>query len=314
MNTQVQAILQWNDTKTNKIKALLMLGLTRREVADLVTNGNYGFVQNVYKKMQSENAFAAITDALNPFTFNRKFGIEIEAYGVARSSVEQALQRAGINCQQEGYNHHTRPHWKIVSDSSINGRNSFEVVSPILKGEAGLLEVRKVTRILSNLGAQVNKSCGLHVHIDARSFSINTWRKIIKNYATLEPTINAFMPPSRRNNPYSQGLNTISNLSQKLNGARTVQDITDILGTRYMNINAHAYLRHGSIEFRQHSGTTSYDKIEYWIRFLGNLLTYSEQGNEITDNSLNSLQTWNDEDTFTYLKYRTLKIKNDAQA
>ena len=48
MNEQIQNILNENGTKTSKIQKLLALGLTRRQVADLVANGNYGFVQNVY--------------------------------------------------------------------------------------------------------------------------------------------------------------------------------------------------------------------------------------------------------------------------
>ena len=51
MNEQIQSILNENGTKTSKIQKLLALGLTRRQVADLVAGGNYGFVQNVYKRM-----------------------------------------------------------------------------------------------------------------------------------------------------------------------------------------------------------------------------------------------------------------------
>ena len=47
MNEQVRNILNESITKTAKIQKLLQMGLTRRAVADLVTNGNYGFVQNV---------------------------------------------------------------------------------------------------------------------------------------------------------------------------------------------------------------------------------------------------------------------------
>ena len=43
MNEQIQNILNENGTKTSKIQKLLSLGLTRRQVADLVANGNYGF-------------------------------------------------------------------------------------------------------------------------------------------------------------------------------------------------------------------------------------------------------------------------------
>ena len=51
MNEQIRNILAQDATKTSKIRQLLLLGMTRRKIADLLTNGNYGFVHNVYKKM-----------------------------------------------------------------------------------------------------------------------------------------------------------------------------------------------------------------------------------------------------------------------
>ena len=53
MDERVRNILEQSTTKTSKIQQLLLLGLTRREIADLVTRGNYGFVYNVYKKIRS---------------------------------------------------------------------------------------------------------------------------------------------------------------------------------------------------------------------------------------------------------------------
>lgn len=41
MNEQVRNILEQSTTKTSKIEQLLRLGLMRREIADLVTRGNY---------------------------------------------------------------------------------------------------------------------------------------------------------------------------------------------------------------------------------------------------------------------------------
>ena len=84
MNEQVTNILNQSITKTAKIQQLLLLGLTRRQVADLVTNGNYGFVQNVYKKMLEAGRFghqpALAASSEFDYSFNRRFGIEIEAY------------------------------------------------------------------------------------------------------------------------------------------------------------------------------------------------------------------------------------------
>ena len=49
----------------------------------------------------------------NFIPFNRKFGIEIEAYGVPMGRVAEALTAAGINCYSESYNHTSRGHWKV---------------------------------------------------------------------------------------------------------------------------------------------------------------------------------------------------------
>ena len=169
MNEQIQSILNENGTKTSKIQKLLALGLTRRQVANLVANGNYGFVQNVYKRMMqgltntAGQAAATIAPTID-YTFNRNFGIEIEAYNCTRERLARELTAAGINVQIEGYNHtdHT-DHWKLVTDSSLCGNNPFELVSPILHGEQGLEELEKVCWVLDLCNAKVNDTCGLHV-------------------------------------------------------------------------------------------------------------------------------------------------------
>ena len=46
-------------------------------------------------------------------------------------------------------------------------------------------------------------------------------------------------------------------------------------GTRYRKVNAESYIRHKTVEFRQHSGTTEFKKISNWINFLRKLIQYS---------------------------------------
>ncbi|MFS2848432.1 amidoligase enzyme, partial [Bacteroides fragilis] len=50
MNETIRRILAESGTKTSKIRKLLLTGLSHREIADLVTRGNRGFVWNVYKR------------------------------------------------------------------------------------------------------------------------------------------------------------------------------------------------------------------------------------------------------------------------
>ena len=208
MNEQIQNILNENGTKTSKIQKLLTLGLTRRQVADLVAGGNYGFVQNVYKRMMqgmTQSAAQAASTVLPQldYTFNRNFGIEIEAYNCTRERLARELTAAGIRVEVESYNHtdHT-DHWKLVTDSSLSGNNTFELVSPILHGEQGLEELEKVCWVLDLCNAKVNDSCGLHVHMDAAEFDLQTWKNLVITYKRLENVIDHFMPRSRRNNTF----------------------------------------------------------------------------------------------------------------
>ena len=200
MNEQIQNILNENGTKTSKIQKLLSLGLTRRQVADLVANGNYGFVQNVYKRMMqgiTQNAAQAATTVLPQldYTFNRNFGIEIEAYNCTRERLARELTAAGIRVNVERYNHNDHnDHWKLVTDSSLSGNNTFELVSPILHGEQGLEELEKVCWVLDLCNAKVNDSCGLHVHMDAAEFDLQTWKNLIITYKRLENVIDHFLP------------------------------------------------------------------------------------------------------------------------
>ena len=111
-----------------------------------------------------------------------------------------------------------------------------------------------------------------HVHIGAENISDEHFVRIIKNYKKLEKAIDSFMPESRRenNNQYCMTLQNIN-----LDNVQTKTDAMRVLGTRYRKVNAHAFIRHQTIEFRQHSGTVDYDKISNWVRFLAKLVEYS---------------------------------------
>lgn len=309
MNEQVTNILNQNITKTAKIQQLLLLGLTRRQVADLVTNGNYGFVQNVYKKMLEAGTFTQqpVTPLLPvDYTFNRRFGIEIEAYNCEKRILARELQEAGINVAVEGYNHDTRNHWKLVTDSSLNGNNTFELVSPILEGEAGLRELQKVCWVLDYCDVKVNDSCGLHIHMDAADFTIETWRNLAITYRHLEPVIDAFMPSSRRNNNYCKCLSGIS--ESRIRQAETIEDLRYAFrNDRYHKLNLEAYSRHRTVEFRQHGGTTNFTKMENWIRFAANMITFAQQGMVNAGCQLSSIPFLT-ADQKTYFKLRTKKL------
>lgn len=306
MNEQITNILNQRITKTAKIQQLLLLGLTRRQVADLVTNGNYGFVQNVYKKMMENGTFTTtpVSNTID-YTFNRRFGIEIEAYNCQRDKLARELREAGINVAVEGYNHTTRNHWKLVTDASLRGNDTFELVSPVLQGEAGLQELQKVCWVLEYCDVKVNDSCGLHIHMDAADFTLDTWKNLATTYKNLESVIDAFMPGSRRNNRYCKSLSRVS--AARIQQAQSIRDLQIAFNSdRYFKLNLEAYSRHRTVEFRQHSGTTNFTKMENWIRFVANMITFAQHG-VARRTQLSEIPFLNN-DQKIYFKLRTKKL------
>lgn len=274
MNTQ--EILSQNQTKTWKIEQLILAGLSRTQIAALVTNGNYGFVQNVYAKMKAQGRLNLAAELnFTPTAFDRKFGVEIEAYGIDKQILARLITEAGVTCGVEGYNHITRTNWKIVTDGSLNGQNAFELVSPILEGQAGLEDLKTVCEVLEAAGVKINKSCGLHIHFDASNFGISQVKNMINNYAAFENEIDNFMPTSRRanNNTYCKSM---IGFEARIERASTMQQLAGVFSSRYFKMNLQSYARHNTIEFRQHSGTVEYKKISNWILFLHNLTEYSK--------------------------------------
>lgn len=261
LKEQVEEIVKSNKSKQTKSVSLFKLGLTPYEVKLLL-----GSI-----KVHKGCKFNA-----NTLTF----GVECETYNVIRDALIREVEQRNISIQSEGYNHRdNNQYYKIVSDASIQGANGQEVVSPILKGKQGLNSLKMVCDSLNAIGAKVNKSTGLHVHFDASKISDLHFVQIFKNYQKLESVIDSFMPQSRRaqNNGYCKSLQGLN-----YGNCATKSDIIRANGTRYRKVNAESYLSHKTVEFRQHSGTTEYEKIANWINFLRKLIQYSFE-NEIQE-------------------------------
>jgi hypothetical protein len=151
------------------------------------------------------------------------------------------------------------PKVTVKADGSINSRNHrkfFETEITILFQRTNKAPLKKLCKLLNSLGAEVNKSCGLHVHLDCRDL-----HKAKINFS--EP-----MPPvikergQQLNNALPLMLQMVSD-SRKTNTycrPRMAEDRTAI--------NLGAFRKHKTIEVRLHNGTISFEKISNWIEFL----------------------------------------------
>lgn len=221
------------------------------------------------------NQSASRAERANNASLRFTIGVEIECYNLNKSAVLAALRAESVNAIETGYNHTDYTDtYKLGYDGSISGSNGCEVVSPILRN---LSSLKKVCKVINEAGAKVNKSCGLHVHFGAKDFTIAQWVRIIRNYAALEEIIDSFMPASRRGseNGYCKSV-SVPAYSLAHTSPCTITDIQAAFRRdRYYKVNAMAYNGHKTIEFRHHSGTTDFTKIEMWINFLRGLLEYS---------------------------------------
>ena len=193
-----------------------------------------------------------------------------------------------------------------MTDSSLEGRDTFELVSPILVGEEGLKELETVCWVLDACDVKVNESCGFHVHMDASDFSIDTWKNLALSYKHIEPLIDSFMPRSRRDNRYCKSMRSLS--EARINEASTIHDLQRAFGSdRYYKVNLEAYSRHRTVEFRQHSGTINFAKMEKWIRFLNGLIIFAQAGQLPSRTTLDRLP-FLDEKQKLFFKLRTKKL------
>ena len=197
---------------------------------------------------------------------NLTFGVELELHTRNPNGAAAAVAAAiGKPCPVEGYNHYDRGHWKVVTDGSLGGGDGWEFVSPPLKGEEGLAELKKVLETLVAQGATVGRDCGTHVHVGVGTDpDLGFLKRLMKGYAVYESAIDTVMAPSRRGNvnTYCRSLTTIP-LTQIDAATSRYALISLMRAGRFTKLNL--TMRHPTVEFRQHQGTLEYDKLSNWV-------------------------------------------------
>lgn len=254
LNEQVNDIKVANSSKASKKAALARLGITPYEISIILSDVE-----------------CAVTGR---FTF----GVEMECF-VNRGAIASAAERTGMAYEYEGYNHRDgHSYFKFTTDGSVSGMaDPIECVSPVLAGNDGKRMLKNACKTLNASNAKVNNTCGLHVHIGASKLTEKQYCNVFVNYMYLEALIDTFMAPSRRadNAYYAQ---TLQDHRYCLENAMTIQNVQNGMNNcRYHKLNPMSYNRHKTIEFRQHAGTTNYDKIINWVNFCGKLVIWSKK-------------------------------------
>jgi hypothetical protein len=204
-----------------------------------------------------------------PFQIDPKrgWGVEIELLSrLSKHEVATKMEHAqlGVGVGEVGSRYYRRGDWKITDDGSLNA-SGMEIVSPILKGEKGFEQLKLVCNILKSCRAKIDTSCGLHIHHQVETPGVDDL-KILQNaiyvYHKYQDYINRMLPASRRFNDTCE-----AHSSSDVRNCLRSQDTHNLCTTqnRHKAVNVRAYTRHGTCEFRQHSGSVEAEKIINWV-------------------------------------------------
>lgn len=209
---------------------------------------------------------------------NRTYGVEIEmCANVSRSSVaillRTALTEVGHTCVTGSYTHdcdaNNTDRWQVQTDASVHSSSSdyphtMEVVSPVLKGVAGLKALKIVCAVLSTVG-QINKSCGLHVHHYLKPEERGQHlRNICNAWLDNEKYFIMCLPKSRHNKNYAVQWKRRSPARCTAN-RDPMSWYRNEIGDRRHSLNLTSINMRGTLEFRCHSGTYEFEKISNWL-------------------------------------------------
>jgi Putative amidoligase enzyme/Protein of unknown function (DUF3489) len=221
--------------------------------------------------------------------FERTFGVEIECMAPSgtRAQLARMITDLGIHCEAPAYGHNVPSCWKIITDGSLSDyTRGFEIVSPPLNVVTGFEQIDKICALLEQKNFTVNRSCGLHVHIDTRrptALDIAALKRLAMLYVEHESIIDMVLPSSRRGraNNYLNSIAQVSlaeiqrcedttQLARVLRGqSRAYNSGSRFASTghslRYVKLNFAAGWRYGTVEFRHHSGTIDATKIKNWV-------------------------------------------------
>lgn len=230
----------------------------------------------------------------------QKFGIEIEMTGITRKRAAEVIGEylgGMVNFEGGGYGTYSvedneNRKWNLVSDASINCQKkvgnrkqtadreySVELVSPICRYD-DIEKIQEMVRKIREAGAFSNKSCGIHIHINAAPFEAYQLRNLVNIVAAKEDMIyKALQVDSERERRYCKKID--ENFLEQLNKQKpkTKSKIQSLWyngrdgshqhyhDSRYHCLNLHSVFQKGTIEFRAFNGSLHAGKMKAYLQF-----------------------------------------------
>jgi len=223
-----------------------------------------------------------------------KFGVELECVVPSMNGNEQIVSEVnsiGYHMNDTGYTHVRTSYWKSLYDASVRAFDptytNKEYVSPPLVGEDGIKEMKAVCEVIKKAGGQTNYTTGTHVHLDASDLTPQDIAKIIYFYGRFEGQFDSLFPESRHlsKNRFCKSVKRFVKYCKRsgFEYFDSVFKLERVMNTRYVKVNVYSYLKHGTIEFRQHDGVLDGEALEMWIRLITRVVKYVKDGGDVVN-------------------------------
>ncbi len=176
--------------------------------------------------------------------------------------------------------------WTSTNDGSINSEEGYDGIEMVSYPASGDLLLESIDNLMSwsnDIGAIVNRSCGLHVHFNSLDLTARQVAHVGIVYRYFEEILKGMMPNSRQSSNWCKDFpipkKQLRHITEESELIEMYYDYMDSQPSadkyndaRYCGLNIHSRYYHGSLEFRLHSGTINKTKILNWIQILNRII------------------------------------------
>jgi hypothetical protein len=180
--------------------------------------------------------------------------------------------------------------WTVTTDNSLRNTGYEFVSRPIPYTTVGrhLADLYSGGRVWksSNYGPwQSTHRTGIHVHVDARDYTMDSIKAFIAAYCLVEPALFSFVGEEREECIYCVPWYRAKTDLYKILGAQNLTlkqflSMDEMMGVhglcKYGAIYLEPLARFGTIEFRHAPTWTSIETVADWVSFCASLVNYSE--------------------------------------
>lgn len=263
-----------------RIKQMFLMKETYPVKIEVITNGKmqYQYIHNEIKQKennlhQESKARLILQDFFDEKTIKKilynqgvisptsiilkkdyTFGIEIETATASTNNMITEAKTLNL---------------KDMPDGSISGR---EYVTGILKGDYGVLQLKKICTMLQRKAIKIDNKCGIHVHVGNVKLNKIQILALMILGKMVETEVFKMLPESRRKNGYCKAID-ISYFEKAIKDG----DYTEayrLFGSRIGNGNISSKYKKGSYHVNGRYASERYT----WLNLLTYLFTRKEHG------------------------------------